>query len=249
MVCEPPDADDTRTCPRCVDQGSARHASNRGHSMNLAMPPRVRTGIIVGLSAVIFVASWLFRFNDPGGGFAGLTDDHFFYVVRGWQILFGDLPVRDFVDHGAPLYYYIAAAVQVLFVRGTLSELAFSTTVLALCAGMTFWIATLASGSMAAGLVGAAFHVLLEPRFYNYPTVLVYVVAIPLLWRLADRPSPWLRTWLAVVTVVGFLLRHDHGVFVALAVGTLILLLRMSWSERIKQVLLYAATVLLLLAP
>src|SRR5262245_65624865 len=124
--------------------------------MNLAMPPpRVRSGIIVALSAGIFVASWLFRFNDPGGGFAGLTDDHFFYVVRGWQILFGDLPVRDFVDHGAPLYYYIAAAVQVLFGRGTLSELAFSVTMLALSAGMVFWIATVASGSGRAGLVGS----------------------------------------------------------------------------------------------
>jgi hypothetical protein len=38
-------------------------------------------------------------------------------------------------------------------------------------------------------------------------------------------------------------------VFVALAVGTLILLLRMSWAERVKHVLLYAATVVLLLAP
>ena len=60
------------------------------------------------LAVGVFVVSWLFRFNDPGGSFAGLTDDHFFYVVRGWQILFGDLPVRDFVDHGAPLFYYVA---------------------------------------------------------------------------------------------------------------------------------------------
>jgi hypothetical protein len=67
------------------------------------MPPRARTTLIGVLCVVVFVFSWLFRFNDPGGGFAGLTDDHFFYLVRGWQILFGDLPVRDFVDHGAPL--------------------------------------------------------------------------------------------------------------------------------------------------
>ena len=62
--------------------------------------------------------------------FAGLTDDHFFYVVLGWQMLYGDLPVRDFVDHGAPLHFWIAAAVQVLFGRGTLSEFAFTTTML-----------------------------------------------------------------------------------------------------------------------
>src|SRR5262245_66297758 len=123
--------------------------------MNLAMPPpRVRSGIIVALSAGIFVASWLFRFNDPGGGFAGLTDDHFFYLVRGWQILFGDLPVRDFVDHGAPLFYYIGAAVQLLG-RGTVSELVFCTTALAVGAGATFWLSTVASRSILAGLAGA----------------------------------------------------------------------------------------------
>ena len=66
--------------------------------------PRPRTLVIGALSFLVAVFSWLFRFNDPGGSFAGLTDDHFFYLVRGWQILFGDLPVRDFVDHGAPLF-------------------------------------------------------------------------------------------------------------------------------------------------
>ena len=90
-------------------------------------PPRtarVRAVVAAILAAVVFGASWLYRFNDPGGSFAYLTDDHFFYLVRGWQILFGDLPVRDFVDHGAPLFYYVGAAVQVVFGRGTLSEIA-----------------------------------------------------------------------------------------------------------------------------
>src|SRR5688572_864742 len=117
------------------------------------------------LAALVFAFSWLFRFNDPGGAFAGLTDDHFFYVVRGWQILFGDLPVRDFVDHGAPLYYYLAAAVQAVFGRGTLSELAFSVTMLSAAAALTFWLATRASGWILLGLAGAAFHILLEPRY------------------------------------------------------------------------------------
>jgi hypothetical protein len=161
--------------------------------VNLTIPPRVRTAVVAVLSAGVFVASWLFRFNDPGGSFAGLTDDHFFYVVRGWQILFGDLPVRDFVDHGAPLYYYVAAAVQELFGRGTLSELAFSTTVLSLSAVLTFLLSTRASGSIVAGLAACLLHVWLGPRFYNYPKVLVYAVAIPLLWRFADRPSASLR--------------------------------------------------------
>jgi len=154
------------------------------------VPPRLRLAILVALSIGIFVASWLFRFNDPGGSFAGLTDDHFFYVVRGWQILFGDIPVRDFVDHGAPLYYYVAAAVQTVFGRGTLSELAFSTTALSVGAVLTFLLSTRASGSILAGLAGCLLYVWLGPRFYNYPKILVYAMAIPLLWWFADRPGP-----------------------------------------------------------
>src|SRR5688572_32860751 len=111
------------------------------------------------VALIVFFSVWLLRFNDPGGSFAGLTDDHFFYLVRGWQMLFGDLPVRDFVDHGAPLYYYVGAAVQLVMGRGTLSELLFSVTVLAACASATFWLAVRGSGSIAAGLAGAAFQI------------------------------------------------------------------------------------------
>lgn len=211
---------------------------------------RLRLGVMGVLAAVLFLFAWLYRFNDPNGSFAGLTDDHFFYLVRGWQLLFGDLPVRDFVDHGAPLYYYVGAAVQLVMGRGTLSELQFSVTVLAACAAATFWLAARGSGSIVAGLVGAVFHILLEPRFYNYPKILVYVVAIPLLWRFADTPTAALRFYLALVTAVGFLFRHDHGVFVPVALAVLLLLMeRQRWTERLKHALVYGAIVCALLAP
>ena len=214
------------------------------------MSPRVRNGILVALSVLIFITSWLFRFNDPGGSFAGLTDDHFFYVVRGWQILFGDLPVKDFVDHGAPLYYYIAAAVQGVFGRGTLSELAFSTTALSAGAVMTFLLATRASGSIVAGLAGCMLHVWLGPRFYNYPKILVYAAAIPLLWRFADRPSSALRAWIAVLTVIAFLLRHDHGAFVGLATAVLVLsMTELRLAERVRHLGIYGLLVVALIAP
>jgi hypothetical protein len=201
------------------------------------------------LAAALFLFAWLYRFNDPSGSFAGLTDDHFFYLVRGWQLLFGDFPVRDFVDHGAPLYYYIGAAVQ-LFGRGTLSELVFSVTVLSACAAATFWLAARGSGSIAAGLFGAAFQILLEPRFYNYPKLLVYVAAIPLLWRFAEGPTVRLLFWLALVTAVGFLFRHDHGVFVGVAMAVLLLFMDgQRWLDRLKHALVYGAIVCALLAP
>src|SRR5688500_17782189 len=82
-----------------------------------------RTWAAIAVAVIVFTFTWFFRFNDPNGGFAGLTDDHFYYLLRGWQILYGELPYRDFVDAGAPLYFYVSAAVQLLFGRGTLSEL------------------------------------------------------------------------------------------------------------------------------
>jgi hypothetical protein len=210
-------------------------------------PHRLAVGAI---AAGVFVFTWLLRFNDPNGSFAGLTDDHFFYVVRGWQILFGDLPVRDFVDHGAPLHFYVAAAVQAAFGRGTLSELAFTTTMLAAGSALTFWLAARASGSIAAGVCGAAVHVSLFPRFYNYPKVIVYAAALPLLWWLADRPGRRPCFWLAVTTVVAFLFRHDHGVYVAAGVLlTLAVSGGLSWTARLRHALTYAALTILVLSP
>lgn len=208
------------------------------NSRGEAPPARVSAARIgaLGLAAgALFAFAWFFRFNNPSGSFAGLTDDHFFYLVRGWQILFGDLPVRDFVDQGAPLYYYVAAAVQVLFGRGTLSEILFSITVLSACAAAVMLLGVRASGSILVGLAVALFHVLLEPRLYNYPKILVYVAAIPALWAFADRPRAGRRALLAVITVVAFLFRHDHGVFVAAAFACLLLLLpALTWRDRLR---------------
>jgi hypothetical protein len=212
--------------------------------------PPIRSVAATVTAVVVFILVWLLRFNDPGGSFAGLTDDHFFYLIRGWQILFGDLPVRDFVDHGAPLYYYVAAAVQTIGGRGTLSEITFSSAMLALSAALVCWLCGRASGWIALGVVGALFFVCLEPRYYNYPKFLSYAAAIPLLWRFADAPGDRTRLWLAVVTVVAFLFRHDHGVFIATSMAALLMLMRdLSWGQRLKHFAIYGALTAVMLAP
>jgi hypothetical protein len=201
-------------------------------------------------AALVFAFAWVYRFNDPGGAFAYLTDDHFFYLVRGWQILFGELPARDFVDHGAPLFYYIAAAVQLLFGRGTLSEVAFCVTVLAACAVGVFVLSARASGSLLLALAAAAFHILLGPRFYNYPKILVYVAAIPALWAFADRPDRRRAAMVAIITAIAFLFRHDHSVYLAGAFTVLLMLVpALSWRDRARHALVYAAFVLALVTP
>jgi hypothetical protein len=210
----------------------------------------IRTTGAVVVATAIFSVSFLFRFNDPSGSFAGLTDDHFFYLVRGWQILFGDLPVRDFVDHGAPLFYYVGAAVQLIGGRGTLSEIVFCTAAISLGAAATCLLATRASGSVVLGGLAGLVQILLDPRLYNYPKIVVYAAAVPALWAFADRPSARRRFAIALITAVAFLFRHDHGVFVAIAMVSLIALLRpVSWRGRCRHAAIYGALVVALLAP
>jgi hypothetical protein len=210
----------------------------------------VQTTVSALLAAALFAFSFIFRFNDPGGSFAGLTDDHFFYAVRGWQILFGDLPVRDFVDHGAPLHYYVAAAVQAIGGRGTLSELVFCALALSAGAAATCLLAARASGSLAVGALAGLAQILLEPRFYNYPKIVVYAAAIPALWAFADRPTAFRRFLVAAVIAVGFLFRHDHGVFVTGSMAVLVALLRgIPWRQRLRHIAVCGALALALLAP
>lgn len=218
--------------------------------MVIPYPRTVRGVATTALGVAIFGFVTLLRFNDPGGSFAGLTDDHLFYLIRGWQILFGDLPVRDFVDHGAPLYYYVAAGVQTVLGRGTFSEVLFSSTMLGLSASLIFWVSTRASGSILLGIVGATFFVCLDPRFYNYPKFLTYLAAIPLLWWFADAPGERPRLWLAVVTVVSFLFRHDHGAFIAISMAVLLVQLRhIPWAQRLKHAVIYGLLVVAMSAP
>jgi hypothetical protein len=55
---------------------------------------------------------------------------------------------------------------------------------------------------------------------------------------------------LAVLTVIGFLFRHDHGVFVGLATGVLMLSLReLNLKERLRHLAIYSGLVVILVAP
>ena len=53
------------------------------------------------------------------------------------------------------------------------------------------------------------------PRLYSYPKVFLYVAAIGLAWVYAHRGSRWHMSLMAALTALAFLLRHDHGVYIA----------------------------------
>lgn len=198
-------------------------------------------GILAALvGTAVFVWSWLYRYTDLDGPVAGLSDDHFFYLARGWQLLYGEWPDRDFVDPGAPLTFALAALTQLVGGRGTGSEIFFTVTMLSIATALTFWAARKASGSTVIGLFAAIFQAVLLPRYYNYPKVLVYAVAFPLLWSYVDAPTTRKRVALAAVSVVALLFRHDHGLFVGLAcVATILLQAHVGWVARLRHLAAY----------
>jgi hypothetical protein len=206
--------------------------------------------VLLAASVAIFAFSWLLRYNDPEGSYAGLSDDHFYYVIRGWQMLFGELPDRDYVDAGAPLAYGISAALQLLVDRGTWSEFVFCVTAVSLGVALTCIVAARASGSTLLGIVAALFAIALLPRLYNYPKIVVYPVAIAALWSWIAAPTRIRTVLVAAVTTVAFLLRHDHGLYVGGAFALLLLAARpVAARERLRHAALFGLTTLVLLAP
>jgi hypothetical protein len=134
--------------------------------------------------------------------------------------------------------------------RGTLSEMVLCATAIAIGAALTFWIAARAANSIGAGLAAALFQTVMMVRPYNYPKILVYAIAIPALWWFATRPGRARTILVAGVTAVAFLMRHDHGVFVAGAMAALLALMTdVPIRTRARLALLYAAAVVVLLLP
>src|SRR6476661_1882608 len=84
-----------------------------------------------------------------------LSNDHYMHLAWAQQLLFGELPGRDFVDPGMPLAYLVSAFVQTLS-SGPFSEAVTCCLMLAVAAAVTFLVAKDMTGSVAAG-AGAAF--------------------------------------------------------------------------------------------
>ena len=55
--------------------------------------------------------------------FNGFPNDHYFHVALARQMLFGDRPVRDFVDAGAPMTYLLSVIARWWFGDVSVGEL------------------------------------------------------------------------------------------------------------------------------
>jgi hypothetical protein len=196
----------------------------------------------VGVGVIAFTA----RYALTGA----IENDHFVTFTRALQVLYGDLPVRDFDDPGFPLSYLISTAAAALFGPSLLVNVLLCVVLLALTSSLTYLLAVRATASPVAGALAAACTIVVVPRLYNSTKVIVPVVAIWLAWRYADSPRPGRLFALATWSAVAFLLRHDYLAYVG--VGNLALLASCHAHlprEAVQRFCVYLALMLLLISP
>ena len=183
--------------------------------MGGSRPAVVIAAVLLG--AFVFI----YRFNALGGSFGGFDNDHFIQLALAKQVEAGAQPLRDFSDavQGArpSLTYELSAAAQRWLGDNFLSEALLTVSGVALAAVVTFVTgARLAPWPWA--LTITVLSVLLSPKLYSYPKVLVLAVASLLIVVYAERPSRSRAAGLGVWTAIAFLFRHDYAVYCAAGV-------------------------------
>lgn len=162
------------------------------------------------LTVALGLLAWSFRVLSS----ADLTNDH--YMQLGWaqQLLFSELPGRDFVDAGMPLTYTLSAAFQ--YVRpGPFTEMMFAGAMLGVAASATYLATARLTQSAMVGTLVTLLAIALPPRLYNFAKLLVPAVTLLLLEWYMSRPSTKRIVWLGVWTTVAGLLRHDLALYAA----------------------------------
>ena len=199
----------------------------------------------VGITAAVGALAFGFRLVT----LRDLTNDHYMHLAWAQQLLFGQLPGRDFVDPGMPLMYTLSAFVQHLW-PGPFSEGVLTCILLAVAASATCLVASELTGSLAFGVGAALFEIAMGPRLYSYPKILVPAVALLLIQHYLRRQSRIRLVWLAAWTGVAVLLRHDLGVYVAAGIGAALLVAHgPNWRPTLRVLAEYAVALLALMSP
>jgi len=201
-------------------------------------------GLWVG-AAVMAAVTFMFRYLT-----LEFTNDHFVHLSRAFQIVRGDVPVRDFFDPGLFLQYYTSAAALRWSGHNLFGEGILTAGFIAAGSALTFVAAMSLSRSAWIATVSAALGALAMPRLYSYPKVFFYVLAIVLAWHYARRPGKARLFALAGTTAVAFLFRYDHGAYIALSLAALLAVRHwMEPRQTLSALLQCGVMTLLLLSP
>jgi hypothetical protein len=170
----------------------------------------------------------------------GFDNDHFAYLARAQAWLAGDWPVRDYTEPGTLLTVGLSALTQAVFSETLLVELTLCALALGASAAVTCWVTTRLTGSRPIGAFAALLQILVLPRLYAYPKMLVYPVLLLLADRYVRLPTAGRLRALAAWAAIAFLFRHDHGAYAA--AGSLALVSFVHWPEGVGRVARLAGT-------
>jgi hypothetical protein len=178
-----------------------------------------------------------------------LSNDHYMHLAWAQQVLFGEVPGRDFVDPGLPLMYTLSAFVQWLS-PGPFSEAVLSCALLGVAAAVTCVVAADLTGSLLLGVLAALFEVVLYPRLYSYPKILVPAVALLLIQQYVRQPRRRAIVLLAVWADVAVLLRHDLGIYAAVGTGVALAWTHWpEWKSAMRVLVEFAVAVVVVMIP
>ena len=213
------------------------------HDRHAAAPGsgRIPLGIWdLGVLAGTFLFRWLI---------VGFPNDHFQHLSRARQILLGEVPIRDFFDSGFFLQNYLSSAAQLLFGYNLFGEALLTISFVALGTMLVFHLSARLSGSRWLAGAAALLTVLAYPRLYSYPKVFLYVAAIGLVWLYARRGDRLHVILMAALTALAFLLRHDHGVYIAIMMVCFLVLREWGAAQMWRRLGLYSVVTGSLLLP
>ena len=202
---------------------------------------KVNLGI---LDLGVFAGTFLFRWLT-----VDFANDHFVHLSRARQILLGDVPIRDFFDPGLFLQYYLSSAAQFVFGYNLFGEALLTISFVALGTMLVFDLSSRLSGSRWLAAGAALLTVLAYPRLHSYPKVILYVSAIGLVWLYARCGRRLHVTLMAALTAVAFLLRHDHGVYIAVMMVCFLGLREWGGAQLWRRLGLYTGVTVGLLLP
>jgi hypothetical protein len=175
------------------------------------------------------------------------VNDHFDHLSKARQVLHGEYPVRDFFDPGRPLTVGMSAVVLSLSHDTLLGEAILTMAAIAVGVMLVYWLAQRYTGSILWGYWAAACMLAIDLRLYNYPKILVPMVSVWLIVRYLDAPSAVRAAGMGAWGAVGFLFRHDLGVY--LAITTLAALLLRRSRDTARNVAIVGAAAALVAAP
>lgn len=175
---------------------------------------RVHVLSMIAITGIAF----FYQLTAPSFG-----NDHFDHLSKARQVLHGEYPVRDFFDPGRPLTIGVSAVALSLSHDTLFGEAMLTMGAIAVGVMLVYWLTRRFTGSTLWSYWAAGCTLAIEPRLYNYPKVLVCTVALWLIVRYLDAPSAPRAACLGAWGGVGFLFRHDLGVYLAIVTITALL--------------------------